>query len=122
MDSATGNDVVNMGMVLQGSSPGVQDTEETREIPTDVLLIEGELLDRVRGRLEQSRVTDALVLAHKRTQLFGNGKGDEEVVSRELAREFVFRATVGSWCTGRWGSGDCRRSERTGCGSAQPSH
>ena len=51
------NDVVDMGMVLQGSSPGVQNTEEAWEIGTDVLSIEGEFFDGLRGRLEQSRVT-----------------------------------------------------------------
>ena len=56
-ESATRNDVVDMGMVLQGSSPGVQDTEEAGEIGPDVLLIEGEFFDGIRGRLEQSGVS-----------------------------------------------------------------
>ena len=55
-----------MGMILKGSSPGVQDAEEAGEVATDVLLIEGEFFDGLRGRLEQSGVTDALVLAHER--------------------------------------------------------
>ena len=48
---------MDMGMILQGSSPGVQDAEEAREIGTDVLLIEGEFFDGVRGGLEQSGVS-----------------------------------------------------------------
>ena len=74
-------------MILQGSSPGVQDTEEAGEIGTDVILIEGQFFDGVRGSLEQSGITDALVLSHERTQLFWDGKGDEEVMTRELACE-----------------------------------
>ena len=48
---------MDMGMILQGSSPGVQDAEEAREIGADVILIEGEFFNRVRGRLEQSGVS-----------------------------------------------------------------
>ena len=44
-------------MVLKSSSPGVQHTEEAWEIATDVLLDQGQLLDRLRGCLEQSGVT-----------------------------------------------------------------
>ena len=89
------NDVVDMGMVLQGSSPGVEHAEEAREIGADVLLIEGEFFDGIRGRLEQSGVTDALVLAHERAQLFGDGKGDEEVVTRQLALDLFFEPLLG---------------------------
>jgi hypothetical protein len=73
----------------------VQHTEEAWEIPTDVLLIKGELFDGVGGRLEQSRVTEALVLAHERTQLFRNRKRDQEVVTRELAGDLFFEPLLG---------------------------
>ena len=53
--SATANDVMDMGMVLQGSSPGVENTEEAWEIGTDVFSIEGKFFDGLGGRLEQSR-------------------------------------------------------------------
>jgi hypothetical protein len=43
----------------------VQDAKEAEEIGTDVLWIEGEFFDRIRGRLEQSGVTDAFVLPHE---------------------------------------------------------
>ena len=82
---ATGNDVMDMGMVLQGSSPGVEDTEEAWEIGTDVILIEGEFFDGVRGSLEQSGVSHALVLSHEGTQLFWDRKRNEEMVAWELA-------------------------------------
>ena len=49
---ATANDVVNMGMVLQGASPSVEHAEEAWEIGTDVFSIEGKFFDRVRRRLE----------------------------------------------------------------------
>ena len=62
-DGAARNDVVNMGMILQSSTPGMEDPEEAWEIGADVLGIGGKLLDRIRGSLEQSGITDALVLA-----------------------------------------------------------
>ena len=48
------DDVMDMGMVLQGSSPGVQDAKEAWQIGADVMLIEGEFFDGVGRGLEQS--------------------------------------------------------------------
>ena len=93
--SATANDVMDMGMVLQGSSPGVENTEEAWEIGTDVFSIEGKFFDGLGGRLEQSRVTQALVLAHERTQLFWDCERDEEVVTRELALDLGLEPLLG---------------------------
>ena len=74
-----------MGMILKSSTPGMQDPKEAGEIGADVLWIEGEFFNGLRGSLEQSGVTGTLVLAHERTQLLWDGKRDEEVVTRELA-------------------------------------
>jgi hypothetical protein len=60
-----------------------------------VLLIEGELLNRVRGGLEQSRVTDALVVPHERTQLFWDGKCHQEVMAWELACDLSLEPLLG---------------------------
>ena len=92
---ATANDVVNMGMVLQGASPSVEHAEEAWEIGTEVFSIEGKFFDRIRRRLEQSGVTGALVLAHERTQLFWDGKRDEEVVTRQLALDLFSQPLLG---------------------------
>jgi hypothetical protein len=94
-EGATRNDVMDMGMILQGSSPGVKDAEEAWEIGPDVLLIKGELFDRRRRGLEQSRVTQALVLAHERTQLLRNGKRDQEVMAWELALDLGLEPLLG---------------------------
>ena len=82
-------------MVLKSSSPGVQHTEEAWEIGTDVFGISGELLDRRRRRLEQSRVTEALVLADEGTQLLRNGKRDQEVMAWELALDLGLEPPLG---------------------------
>ena len=94
-ESATRNDVVNMGMVLQGAPPSVEHAEEAWEIGTEVFSIEGKFFDRIRRRLEQSGVTGALVLAHEGAQLLWDGKGDQEVMTRELALELFFEPLLG---------------------------
>src|ERR1700724_3345057 len=84
-----------MGMILQSSTPGMQDPEEAWEIGTDVLRIEGEFFDGLRGRPEQSAITDARVLPHERTQLLWDGKRDEEVVAWELTPDLFFEPLLG---------------------------
>jgi hypothetical protein len=84
-----------MGMILQGSSPGVQDAEEAGEIGADVLWIEGEFFDRIRRRLEQSGVTDTLVLPHQDAQRFWDRKRDQEMMTRELALDLFFEPLLG---------------------------
>jgi hypothetical protein len=84
-----------MGVILQSSSPGVENTEEAWEIGTDVFSIEGKFFDGIAGRLEQSGVTGALVLAHERTQLFRDCERDEEVVTRQLAFDLFLQPLLG---------------------------
>ena len=74
-----------MGMILQGSAPGMEHAEEAWEVGADMLGILGEFFDGLGGSLEQSGVAKALVLADERAQLLWDGKGDQEVVTRELA-------------------------------------
>jgi hypothetical protein len=73
----------------------VKHTEETRKISTDVLGIEGEFFDRIRGGLEQSGVTDALVLPHEVAQWLWDGKGDQEMMTRELALDLFLQPVLG---------------------------
>ena len=46
-EGAAGDDVVDMGMILQGTTPGVKDAEESREISADVMFIQGEFFDKI---------------------------------------------------------------------------
>ena len=57
--------------------------------------IRASFLMAVRRGLEQSRVTEALVLAHEGAQLFWNGKGDQEVMAWELALDLFFEPLLG---------------------------
>ncbi len=61
-------------MILQGSSPGVQDAEEAGEIGADMLSIEGEFFDGIGGSLEQSGVSQALVCRMKKRSGCGTVK------------------------------------------------
>jgi hypothetical protein len=40
-ESAAGDDVMDMGMLLQGSSPSVKDAEEARQVGAEVMGIRG---------------------------------------------------------------------------------
>jgi len=72
----------------------VQNTEEAGEIAADVFSIEGEFFDCIRGGLEQSGVSDALVLSHERAQRFWDGEGDEEVMARKLALDVSLESVL----------------------------
>lgn len=86
---------MDMGVVLQGSSPGVKDTEEPWEISPDVMLIGGKFFDRLRGGLKQCRVSDALVFADKTTQVLWHREGEKEMMSGELAVDLFFQPLSG---------------------------
>ena len=82
-------------MILQGSSPGVENTEEARQIGADVLLIRGEFFDGVGGSLEQSGVSHALVLPHEEAQSFRDREGHEKVMTWELALDLFLQPLLG---------------------------
>jgi hypothetical protein len=88
-EGAAGDDVMDMGVELQGTAPGVKDAEETREIAADVVLIEGKLLDCFGRSFKEGRVSDALVFANEAAQTLGDGEGDQEMVAGELAFELL---------------------------------
>ena len=88
--SAAGDDVMDMGMVLQGSSPGVKHSKETRQIGAEVMLIGGEFFNRLRGGLKQGRVSGALVFSDKGAQVLRHREGEKEMVRGELAVDLFF--------------------------------
>jgi len=92
---ATANDVVDMGMILKSASPSMQDAEEAWEVATDVFWICGEFFDGIGRSLEQSRVTDALVLTHEGAQLLWDCEGDQKVVARQLALDLFSQPLLG---------------------------
>jgi hypothetical protein len=94
-EGATGDDVVDMGVILQGTPPGVEDAKESREITADILLIRGEFFDSLGGGLEEGRVSHPLVFANEGAQIFGDGKGEQEMMTGELAFDLFFQPLAG---------------------------
>ncbi len=83
-EGAAGDDVMNMGVILEGSSPGVKDAEESREISADVMFIRSKFLHSFGGGLEQGRVRYPLVLTNESAQILRDGKSEQEMVTGEL--------------------------------------
>jgi hypothetical protein len=83
-EGAAGGDVMDMGVKLEGPTPGVEDAEEPREICTDKLFIRDRFLHCFGGCLEQGRVGCSLVLANESTQTLWDGKGEQEMMAGEL--------------------------------------
>ncbi len=83
-EGASGDDVMEMGVILQGSSPGVKDAEESREISADVMLIRSKFLHSFGGGLEQGRVRYPLVLTNESAQILRDGISEKEMVTGEL--------------------------------------
>ena len=75
-ESAAGDDVMDVGVILEGSSPGVEDSKESWEIAADVVLISGEFFDGLGGGFEQGRVSQPLVFADEAAEFFWNRKGE----------------------------------------------
>ena len=80
----------------------MQDTEEAGDICTDVILIEGQFFDGVRGCLEQSGVSHALVLPHEVAQRFWDRKGNQEMVAGELAPDLFFKPLLSLMVLASW--------------------
>jgi hypothetical protein len=93
--SAAWDDIMDVRMILQGTSPGVKDTEEARQIGADVLSIRGKLFHGLGGSLKQGRVSPSLILSDKGAQLFRDRKRDQEVRTGELALKVFFKPLTG---------------------------
>jgi hypothetical protein len=94
-EGATGDDVMDVGVILEGTSPSVKDSEETREIPTDVMFIRGDFFNSLGGGLEQGRVSHPLVFANEAAQNLWDGKGEQEMVTGELSLHLFFQPLSG---------------------------
>ena len=86
-EGAAWDDVMDMGVILQGTTPGVKDAKETREICADELFIGDQFLHRFGGSFKQRGVGRPLVLADEAAQALWDGKGEHEMVTGELAFE-----------------------------------
>jgi hypothetical protein len=86
---------MEMGVILQGTSPGVKNAEETREITADVMLIRSKFLHSFGGGLEQGRVRYPLVLTNESAQILRDGKSEQEMVTGELPLDLFLQPLPG---------------------------
>jgi hypothetical protein len=84
-----------VGVVLELSAPGMQDTEKTREVCPDEPRVLGEPFEGFGRGFEQGVVRDTLMRADKGTQGLGDGEGEEEVRPRELCVQVVLEPLLG---------------------------
>ena len=94
-EGPTRDDVMDMGVILQGSPPGMKDSEESRKISTDVMFIQGEFFDGLRGGLEQGRVSHPLVLSDEAAQILRDGESEQEMVTGELTLNLFLQPLSG---------------------------
>jgi hypothetical protein len=80
---------MDVGVVLELSSPRMQDTGKTRESGPDATRVFGEAFEGLRRRCEQGVVREALMRTDKRTQGLRDREGDEEVWPGELVLQVV---------------------------------
>jgi hypothetical protein len=64
----------------------VQDTEKPSNVPSDVLGVSSQGLDRSRRGLEQRPVADLLMPTQEGAQWLGHREGEQEVLAGHLAR------------------------------------
>jgi hypothetical protein len=83
-EGAAWDDIMDMGVKLEGAAPGVKDAKETRAICADELFIGDQFLNRFGGSLEQGGVGRPLVVTDEAAQTLRDGKGEHEVVTWEL--------------------------------------
>jgi hypothetical protein len=73
------DDVVDMGVILELSAPGMQDAGEPREVCPDEALVLGQALESHGRRLQQGLVRAALMGADAGSERLRDGAGEEEV-------------------------------------------
>ena len=88
-EATAGHNVMDVGVVLERSSPGMQDPEKTREIGPDETRVLGEPFECLRRGFAHRVVSEALMRADKGTQGLRDGEGEEEVRSGPLLLQVV---------------------------------
>ena len=86
---------MEVGVVLELSAPGMQDTGKTRESWTDETLVLSQPFACLRRGGEQGLVSDALMRADKRAQGLRDGEGEEAVRSGKLCLQVGVEPLLG---------------------------
>lgn len=96
------HDIVDMGMVVQLPSPGVEYTEEAGGVGAEELGIGGEGFQGTRGCREECAIADTLMRTEKRPQRLRHGEGQHEMVTGQLPLELFFKPLVGVAVLASW--------------------
>ena len=91
-----------MGVVLELSSPGMQDAGETWKVRTDEPLVFGKPFESERRGVEQGLVGDTLVRADEGPQGVRDGEGDEEVWPGEQFVQVALKPLLGLMVLTLW--------------------
>lgn len=94
-DGTARDDVMDVGVILELSSPGMEDAEETGQIAADELWIRSELFHGSRGSGKQGGVGEARVAADEGTEVLRDGEGDEEMRRGEMAVDLALEPLAG---------------------------
>jgi len=94
-ESAAWDDVMDMGVILQGTTPGVKDAKESWEISADVMFIRSKFLHSFGGSFEQGRVRRPLVLTNESAQILWDREGEHEMMTGELPPHLLFQPLSG---------------------------
>jgi len=94
-DGSSWDDVMDVGVVVELTSPGVEDTEEAWEIGSDVLGIGSQDGHSLGRGCEQGIVRGALVAADEGVELLGYGEGDQEMMPWHLPLHLFMEPVVG---------------------------
>lgn len=85
------DNIVDMGMIVELSAPGVKEAEKAWQVAAHVLFIGSELFDGLGGGFEHGRIGQALVAAQEAPERVWNGEGDHEVVSGKPLFDLFFK-------------------------------
>ena len=86
---------MNVGVILELPTPGVQDTGKTGQSCADEALILGEQFQGVGRGFEHGLVTNLWMGADDRAKGLRDGEGDQEVRTRELLIELFVQPRLG---------------------------
>ena len=81
-ESAAGNQIVDVRMIFELTSPGVEHAQEP-ERGAQMFWIGGDVVERAGALAEEQRVEDKLLTADNAAQFLRDGEGDQEVGNGE---------------------------------------
>lgn len=90
-NGATGNNEVDVRVVMQLAAPSVKHPEETGDITADEFFIAGEFFQGLGRGFEHCGIGGTLVAADEASQLLGYRERDHEMVAGQLPLHLLFQ-------------------------------